>query len=85
MKHAILLLFVLCAIASACEDSSEKPLNSEARKAISQRYADTVRVLTPIVDSLCTANQEQLATQLADSLYEVRIADLNRQRKRFQQ
>ena len=85
MKHVLLFLFALCLAASACDDGSEAPLNAEARKAISQRYADTVRVLTPIVDSLCTANKEKLVAHLADSLYEVRIADLNRQRKRFQQ
>jgi len=85
MKHAFLILFILCLASSACDDQKESPLSANARKLISQGYADTVRILTPIVDSLCTANKPTLVAHLTDSLYNVRIADLNRQRKRFQQ
>lgn len=85
MKHAIVLLFAFCLAWSACEDQKEKPLSPTERKLVSQGYADTVRVLTPIVDSLCEVQKEALISHLTDSLYNVRIADLNRQRKRFQQ
>ncbi|MFK8056059.1 MAG: hypothetical protein AB8F78_08075 [Saprospiraceae bacterium] len=85
MKQALLILFALCIASSACEEQKEKPLNAATRKLVSQGYADTVRILTPIVDSLCELNQEKLVAELTDSLYNVRITDLNRQRKRFQQ
>jgi len=85
MKHAILFVFLLSVASSACNDQKEQPLSSAARKTVSQRYADSVRTLTPIVDSLCKVNQNALISELTDSIYKVRIADLERQRKRFQQ
>lgn len=67
--------------------SKEKPraLSTSERKEVSQRYADTVRLLTPLVDSLCKVNRDQLVRQLTDSLYADRVADLERQRQRFEQ
>jgi len=84
MKYALFIL-MLGVTAVGCENSKERPLSASSRKVVSQRYADTVRTLTPIVDSLCDLNREALVAQLSDSLYKVRIEDLNRQRKRFQQ
>ena len=70
-------------LASACESDTERPLSNQERKQIAQRYADTVRTLTPIVDSLCRVQQPALVAQLADSIFAVRRDDLERQRKRF--
>lgn len=85
MKQALLVLLLACLTSFACDDQTERPLNASARKLVSQGYADTVRSLTPIVDSLCELNQDKLVAELTDSLYQMRIDDLNRQRKRFQQ
>jgi len=85
MKQAVLVLLLACLASMACDDQKERPLSAKSRKLVSQGYADTVRKITPIVDSICEANQDKLVAELTDSLYNVRIADLNRQRKRFQQ
>ena len=85
MKHSSFLLFLFCLALGACGDQKDSPLSATERKLVSQGYADTVRILTPIVDSTCQANKERIVSQFTDSLYKVRIADLNRQRKRFQQ
>ncbi len=69
----------------ACEQEVERPLNAQERKVVSQRYADTVRTLTPIVDSLCYANRSALVAHLADSLYADRVVDLERERKQVVQ
>lgn len=69
----------------ACTDDGPPPLTSAQRKEVSTRYADTVRALTPLVDSACAADHGALVARLADSLYRERLADLERQRKRFAQ
>ena len=68
----------------ACSNDKPRSLTAAERKQVSQRYADTVRMLTPIVDSLCQANRQALILQLSDSLYAERVADLERQRQRFE-
>lgn len=85
MKQALLVLLLLCVASMACDDQKERPLSAKARKQVSQGYADTVRKYTPTIDSLCEARQNALIAELTDSLYQARIADLERQRKRFQQ
>ena len=75
-------LLVLSAVACG-DDDADRPLNQQERKIVSQLYADSVRTLTPIVDSLCTANRDALVAQLADSIYAERVLDIQRQRQRF--
>ena len=75
-------LFVLMGAAFSCTDETDVTLTIEERKQVSQRYADTVRHLSPIVDSLCEVNRDALINELADSLLRDRIADLERSRNR---
>ena len=69
--------------AAACGDPDGRPLSAAERREVSQRYADTVRAVTPLVDSLCAANHVALVARLADSIYRERVADLERQAKRL--
>ena len=64
----------------ACADRGEPPLTSDEREAVARVYADSVRSLTAPLDSLCDARMPALARRLADSLYDLRIADIERRR-----
>lgn len=66
-----------------CGEPEERPLSAAERRQVSQRYADTVRAITPLVDSLCEADHDALVAALADSLFAERVADLERQSKRL--
>ena len=68
---------------TSCADTEERALTSAERQRVSQLYADTVRVLTPIVDSTCAARQDELVATYADSLYRLRLADLVDRQKQF--
>ena len=63
----------------ACAETEEPPLTADEREEVARVYADSVRALTEAVDSACRARRPQLTLDLADSLYEVRLADIERQ------
>ena len=66
---------------AACGENEERKLSQAERRRVSQRYADSVRYLSPLVDSACVADKDELAAALADSIYAVRLADLRRHGK----
>ena len=78
---AALTAGVVLLLVSACREPTERPLTARERQEVSQRYADTVRLLTPIVDSLCEAGRPALVAAYVDSMYASRVAELQRQRK----
>ena len=80
---ALAALLALGGALAGCGDDEGRPLSSSERRAVSQRYADTVRAITPVVDSLCEAHHDALVAALADSLLDERVADLERQAKRL--
>ncbi len=77
MRWAFLL--GLSAVTFACEDSAPRPLSNTERELVAQGYADSVRTLASLTDSLCEMRQPDLVAYFADSLYEVRLGDIERQ------
>ena len=64
---------------AACGAEEEPPLDAEEREEVARVYADSVRALTDRADSTCRAERPRLTQHLADSLYELRLADIERQ------
>lgn len=75
-----LLAASVLVLATACRDSSEPPLSALERETVAQAYADSVRAIASPLDSACEARQADLVAYFADSIYEVRLADIERQR-----
>ena len=71
----------VCWGASACAEAEEPPLSAAERETVAKAYADSVRVLTAPVDSACEADKPDLVAHLTDSLYGVRLADIEAQQK----
>lgn len=69
------MLFLAFSLYS-CEQEQVVKLNRNDRDIISKRYADSIRILTPIIDSLCTANHDKTVTEIADSIFQERKQDL---------
>ena len=76
-RWVVMSLVGLCACASA----EEPPLSAAERETVAKTYADSVRVLTAPVDSACEADKPTLVTHLTDSLYNLRLADIEAQQK----
>ena len=71
-----------CGVAAgACGGGGEPPLSAVERETVAKAYADSVRALTAVVDSACAADTPGLVAQLTDSLYALRLADIEAQRK----
>lgn len=83
MRGPWVALLAGAGLLAGCSDPDGRPLSAAERREVSQRYADTVRAITPLLDSLCASNHEALVAELADSLYRERVADLERQAKRL--
>ena len=64
---------------AACGPEGEAPLSADEREEVARLYADSVRALTDPTDSACRARRPRLTQALADSLYELRLADIERQ------
>ena len=78
---AVLTAGLLLPSLIACGEHEERKLSQSERRQVSQRYADSVRYLSPLVDSACVADKPALAAALADSIYAVRLEDLRRHGK----
>ncbi len=62
-----------------CGERAEAPLTNAERELVAQGYADSVRATATLTDSLCELRQADLVSYFADSLYEVRLGDIERQ------
>ncbi len=76
-----LLLFA----AQGCGSVEEDVLSNAEREEVAQRYADSVRTISARVDSLCLVNRPGVIAHLADSLVELRLADIERQKSQIEQ
>ena len=65
--------------AVACADDQRDELTQAEREQVSQAYADTIRAIANAIDSTCRVERPALVARLADSLVEVRLADIERQ------
>ena len=68
-------------VAGACAEAEEPPLSAAERETVAKAYADSVRALTAPVDSACAADSPDLVAYLTDSLYNLRLADIEAQQK----
>ena len=66
---------------AACAETEEPPLSAAERETVAKAYADSVRALTSPTDSACAADKPELVAHLTDSLYRVRLADIEAQQK----
>ncbi len=74
---ALAVAYGTCAV--ACGEPEQRPLTNEERELVAQGYADSVRAIATLTDSLCKLRQPDLVSYLADSIYEVRLGDIERQ------
>lgn len=72
-------VLLLGVVAVACGDERAPSLTQTERQLLSTGYADSIRTISARVDSLCEADMSSLTAYLADSIYEVRLADIERQ------
>ena len=71
----------VCVAAGACADAEEPPLSAAERETVAKAYADSVRALTAPTDSACAADRPTLVAHLTDSIYNLRLADIEAQQR----
>ena len=76
---------LLALLVGACGSEGPRPLSAAEREEVAARYADSVRALSAPVDSACARGREARVSYLADSIYELRLADIARERSRGSQ
>lgn len=85
-KHLI-FLFSIAICLSACGNGGDKEVNlrltSKERREIDTLVAREVRMMRPLMDSICTANFNELVAAATDSIVQRRLEEELRLRARI--
>ncbi len=82
----MILLFLVFILLSACGDGEETVtyrLTSKERRKVDTLVAAEVRILRPLMDSLCDANFADLVDEATDSIVQLRLEEELRLRNRI--
>lgn len=71
--------FAVFVVVGGCGEGEEAPLTSAERQEVALAYADSVRALSKPTDSACEADRPALVAAYVDSLYRLRLADIEAQ------
>lgn len=74
------LVFLICltVLYGACTGSSDDKLSTLERQAVDTLYTNEIKILRPLLDSVCYVRQDSIISKVADSLVKVRMAEIDR-------
>lgn len=77
-KKYLVFYFTLALFCGACTASSDDKLSVTERQMVDTLYTNRVKELRPLLDSICEVQQDSLVARVADSLIQVRMAEIDR-------
>ena len=77
LKYLVFTIGLLT-LSTACTKDAADKLNPAERQAVDTLYTNELKVLRPLLDSICEVRQDSIILRVADSLVRVRMEEIDR-------